>query len=234
MGDFQNHFGHSFFDGVGQALVIVGSDMRGTAFGVYTLAEQSGQSPYHFWADVPASKHETIYATNKTTTHGEPSVKYRGLFINDEAPVLTGWWSKYNNEEHHVFDSNFYRHFFDMMARMKTNFIWPASWKAFVPEPGKILFTDDPDNMALANDYGIVVFTSHHEPIQRATNEWNETEFGVSDWLENNENVTCFMEEGVRRTGMNDSCYTLGMRSDADGPIEGDDPLEILREVFDT
>lgn len=76
--------------GVRNALVIVGSDMRGTAFGVYTLAEQCGQSPFHFWADVPAVKHETIYALSKTTIHGEPTVKYRGLFINDEAPGLTG------------------------------------------------------------------------------------------------------------------------------------------------
>lgn len=121
-----------------------------------------------------------------------------------------------------------------MMARLKTNFIWPGSWKSFVPEPGNVFFTDDPDNIALANDYGIVVSTSHHEPMQRATNEWNKTEVGVWDWLENKENVTKFMEDGVRRTGMNDSYYTLGMRSDADGPIEGDDPLGILEDVFET
>ena len=116
-------------DGVEQALVIFGSDMRGTAFGVYTLAEQSGQSPYHFWADVPASKHESIYAINKTTTHGEPSVKYRGLLISDEAPALTGWWSRCNNEEHRVLDSNFHRHVFDMVARLRPTSLGPRLGK---------------------------------------------------------------------------------------------------------
>lgn len=148
--------------------------------------------------------------------------------------MRSSWWSKYNGKEHQKLDSDFYRHVFDMMARLKTNFIWPGSWKAFVPEPGNIFFTDDPGNIALANDYGIVVSTSHHEPMQRATNEWNRTEVGIWDWVSNRDNVTKFMEEGVRRTGMNDSYYTMGMRSDADGPISGDDPLEILRDVFDT
>ena len=120
------------------------------------------------------------------------------------------------------------------MARMKTNFIWPGSWKAFVPEPGNIFFTDDEKNMQLADDYGIVVSTSHHEPMQRATNEWNSSAVGDWNWVTNKENVTKFMEDGVRRAGGNDSYYTLGMRSDADGPIEGEDPLEILQEVFDT
>jgi hypothetical protein len=87
---FQTTVVNDPFPGVKHALVIAGSDMRGTAFGVYTLAEQCGQSPFHFWADVPATKHEAIYALDKTTLHGEPTIKFRGLFINDEAPALTG------------------------------------------------------------------------------------------------------------------------------------------------
>ncbi|EKG17507.1 hypothetical protein MPH_05244 [Macrophomina phaseolina MS6] len=218
--------------GVRQGLVIAGSDKRGAMFGIYTLAEQCGQSPFHWWLDVPATKHHELYALPKTTVHGEPSVKYRGLFINDEAPALTGWWSKKHSVDHYPLDSEFYRHVFDLLLRLKANYLWPAMWASFVPRPGNIFFTDDPQNQQLADDYGIVVSTSHHEPMQRATNEWNETETGPWDWTENKANVTRFMEEGVRRAGRNESYFTLGMRGPNDGPIEADDPISVLEDVF--
>ncbi len=107
-------------------------------------------------------------------------------------------------------------------------------WKSFVPRPGNIFFTDDPHNIQLANDYGVVVSTSHHEPMQRATNEWNEALYGSWDWEHNKDNVAAFMEEGIRRTGMNESYYTLGMRGPTDGPIPGDNPIGILEDVFAT
>ncbi|KAF9641027.1 hypothetical protein BFW01_g12833 [Lasiodiplodia theobromae] len=223
--------------GVRNGLVIAGSDKRGAMFGVYTLSEQCGQSPFHWWADVPATEHSELYALPKTTVHGEPSVKYRGLFINDEAPALTGWWSRQHNDtfpHHHPLDASFYRHVFDLLLRLKANYLWPAMWASFVPRPGNIFFTDDPANQQLADDYGIVVSTSHHEPMQRATNEWNETETGPWDWTANKENVTRFMEEGVARAGRNESYFTLGMRGPNDGPIEADDPIEVLEDVFET
>ncbi|KAI1751614.1 hypothetical protein F4782DRAFT_504612 [Xylaria castorea] len=220
--------------GVKKALIIAGSDKRGVLFGVYTLSEQCGQSPFHWWADVPTAKHEEIYAIQKNTTFGPPSVQYRGLFINDEAPGLTGWWSKIHGVDHQPIDTEFYKHVFDMLLRLKGNFIWPSMWKSFVPRPGNIFFTDDPSNMQLADDYGIVVSTSHHEPMQRATNEWNETIEGPWDWAKNSDNVTAFMEEGVRRAGKNETYFTLGMRGEGDGPIQADDPVAILEDVFKT
>ncbi|KAI0449445.1 hypothetical protein F5B21DRAFT_520249 [Xylaria acuta] len=220
--------------GVKKALVIAGSDKRGVIFGTYTLSEQCGQSPFHWWADVPATKHEEIYAIQKNTTFGPPSVQYRGLFINDEAPGLTGWWSKIHGVDHQPIDTEFYKHVFDMLLRLKGNFIWPSMWKSFVPRPGNIFFTDDPGNVRLADDYGIVVSTSHHEPMQRATNEWNGTIVGPWDWEKNRDNVTAFMEEGVRRAGKNETYFTLGMRGEGDGPIQADDPVAILEDVFKT
>ncbi|KAI1165187.1 hypothetical protein F5B18DRAFT_660558 [Nemania serpens] len=220
--------------GIKTALVVTGSDKRGAIFGIYTLSEQCGQSPFHWWADVPAAKHEKVYAVRKNTTFGPPSVQYRGLFINDEAPGLTGWWSKVHGVDHQPLDTEFYKHVFDMLLRLKGNFIWPAMWKSYVPKPGNIFFTDDPGNMQLANDYGIVVSTSHHEPMQKATNEWNETITGPWDWEKNKDNVTTFMEEGVRRAGKNETYFTLGMRGAGDGPIQADDPVAILEDVFET
>ncbi|KAL4881671.1 hypothetical protein BJY04DRAFT_218112 [Aspergillus karnatakaensis] len=233
---FRTALVHNPLPGIENALVIVGSDKRGTLFGVFTLSEQAGQSPLHYWADVPATKHDRIFVLNKTTTHGEPSVKYRGIFINDEAPALTSWWAKHSNREDYTFDAEFYTHVFDLLVRLKANFLWPAMWGSFVPRPGRIFFTDDPRNQQLADDYGIVVSTSHHEPMQRASNEWkkDKARLGKWNWEENRENVVDFMEEGVRRAGDNETYFTLGMRGENDGPIEADDPIEVLRDVFST
>jgi hypothetical protein len=183
---------------------------------------------------VPTKKHDHIYALPKTTSHGEPSVKFRGLFINDEAPSLNGWWGKFNGTTYRKLDSEFYEHVFDLLLRLKANMLWPAMWASFTPRPGNIFFTDDPKNQQLANDYGIMVSTSHHEPMQRASNEWNTSETGPWSWKENSENITKFMEEGVVRAGTNESYFTLGMRGLSDKALDGtDEAIEILTEVFE-
>lgn len=161
-------------------------------------------------------------------------MKYRGLFINDEAPATTGWWSMTHDTEHKVLDTEYYKHVFDMLLRLKGNYLWPAMWASYVPRPGNVFFTDDPQNQILADQYGIVVSTSHHEPMQRATNEWNTSESGLWDWTVNKENVTEFMRYGIERAVGNESYFTLGMRGPSDSPIESDDPIAILRDVFET
>lgn len=115
-------------DGLKRALVVAGSHMRGTRYGVYTLCEQAGQSPFWYWTDTPAQTHDELYAIPQRTVHGPPSIKYRGLFINDEAPSMTTWWSQRNNKKHHPLDAAFYTHVFDMMLRLKANFLWPTMW----------------------------------------------------------------------------------------------------------
>jgi hypothetical protein len=120
-----------------------------------------------------------------------------------------------------------------MMLRLKANYIWPAMWRSYTPPPGQIFFTDDPENAQLADDMGIVVSTSHHEPMQRATNEWNVTETGPWDWRKNKDNVIKFMDEGIKRIGDKEVYITMGMRGPNDGPIVGDDALDILRDVFE-
>ncbi|KAG7139184.1 hypothetical protein HYQ45_003765 [Verticillium longisporum] len=220
--------------GVQHALVIAGSDMRGAMFGVYTLSEQSGKSPLHWWADVPVTKHRRIYALDKTLTLGEPSVKFRGIFINDEAPALTGWWANHADRTDYTFDAEFYERVYDLLLRLKANFIWPAMWASFVPKPGRIFFTDDSRSQQLASDYGIVVSTSHHEPMQRASNEWTLNPAGKWNWVENKDNVVKFMDEGIRRAGQNETYFTLGMRGENDGPINAADPIAVLEDVFET
>ncbi|KAL1700994.1 hypothetical protein EV121DRAFT_212998 [Schizophyllum commune] len=218
------------FEGVDRALVIAGSNKRGAIFGLYTLSEQIGVSPWYWWADIVPKKHDTIYAIPTTTTFGEPSVRYRGLFINDESPalntsVIDNFGPKYN--------AAFYAHVFELLLRMKANFLWPAMWPSY-PSPGNSFFVDDPLNQQTADAYGIVVSTSHHEPMQRATNEWLTSGNGTWDWEQNQENVTQFFEAGAVRAKGYESYFTLGMRGDQDAPLSGDDPMAILREVIGT
>jgi hypothetical protein len=155
-------------------------------------------------------------------------VRYRGLFLNDEAPGLTSWamytlGSKYT--------APFYSKLFELLLRLKANFLWPAMWPAY-PEPGDSFFVDDPLNQALADTYGIVVSTSHQEPMQRATNEWVTSGNGSWAWEENRENMTEFFKEGARRAIGYESYFTTGIRAAGDGPLTGSDPFEITQEVI--
>ncbi|KAJ0161110.1 hypothetical protein CTA2_6764 [Colletotrichum tanaceti] len=216
--------------GIEKALVIAGSDKRGTIFGAYTLSEQIGVSPWYYWADVPPKHHEAIFALRGQTYHGEPSVRFRGLFINDEAPALTGWaratFGGYN--------SGFYKKVFELLLRLKANFLWPAMWPGY-PNPGASFFTDDPENAQAAEDHGIVVSTSHHEPMQRLSNEWfAENPDGSWDWLSNKEKMTRFFEEGVERAKGRESYFTLGMRGEYDRGMKTDDPAAVVRDVIKT
>ncbi|KAL1745251.1 hypothetical protein HDZ31DRAFT_36852 [Schizophyllum fasciatum] len=218
------------FEGGGRALVIAGSDKRGAIFGLYTLSEQIGVSPWYWWADIVPKRHDAIYALPASTTFGEPSVRYRGLFINDESPALNTW---VNDNFGPKYNAAFYVHVFELLLRMKANFMWPAMWPSY-PSPGNSFFVDDPLNQETADKYGIVMSTSHHEPMQRATNEWLTSGNGTWDWEKNQDNVTTFFKEGAARAKGYESYFTLGMRGDQDGPLSGDDPMAILREVIDT
>lgn len=210
------------------ALVIAGSDKRGAIFGAYTISEQIGVSPWYWWADVSVKHHDAIFAIPKVSVHGEPSIKYRGIFLNDEAPALTGWvlekFGKYN--------SDFYRKIFELLLRLKANFLWPAMWPGY-PNPGASFFTDDPETQRLAEEYGICVSTSHHEPMQRLSNEWfAENPDGSWNWLTNKDKITKFFEEGAERARGRESYFTLGMRGEYDRKMATDDPAAVVQDVL--
>ncbi|KAJ8118112.1 hypothetical protein OPT61_g847 [Boeremia exigua] len=220
--------------GCAKALVICGSDKRGTIFGIYAMSEQIGVSPWHWWADVPVKRSPSIYALEVKTLQGPPSVKYRGIFINDEAPALSGWvhekfGPKYNSE--------FYKHVFELLLRLKANFLWPAMWFGY-PHPGNSFFVDDPLNQKLADTYGIVMSTSHHEPMQRAMNEWfdepNHEPEQSWDWIKNKEKIKKYFVEGAQRASKFESVITMGMRGDGDREMGVENPQEVLKEVLST
>ncbi|KIY51188.1 hypothetical protein FISHEDRAFT_37268 [Fistulina hepatica ATCC 64428] len=218
------------FPGVETALVIAGSDKRGTIFGIYTLSESMGVSPWYFWADVVPQHHDAIYALDVQTIQGEPSVRYRGLFLNDEAPALTSWVLEHIGPKYNV---EFYKHVFELLLRLKANYLWPAMWPAY-PTPGESFFVDDPRNQPTADEYGIVMSTSHQEPMQRATNEWLVANNGSWDWETNRANVTEFFLVGAERAVGYESYFTLGMRGTSDDPIEGPDPMNETADALAT
>ncbi|KAL3469088.1 hypothetical protein BJX99DRAFT_268711 [Aspergillus californicus] len=212
-----------------KCFVIAGSDKRGAIFGIYSLCEQIGVSPWHWWADVPVPSHPDVYALSKTVYQGEPSVRYRGLFINDEEPSLTSWvhekfGPKYN------FD--FYKSVFELLLRLKANFLWPAMWSGH-PFPGSSFFADDPRNQKMADTYGIVVSTSHHEPLQRSTTEWRTRGEGEWAWLPNRDRILKFFEEGAERAKPYESIITMGMRGEGDKRINAEDPKSTLADVLE-
>ncbi|MGS2738710.1 glycosyl hydrolase 115 family protein [Sinomicrobium sp. M5D2P17] len=210
------------FEGVEQALVIVGSDKRGTIFGIYELSGQIGVSPWYWWADVPVKQKERLYVRKGRYSTGTPAVKYRGIFINDEAPALSGW----ADEKFGGFNHKFYENVFELILRLKGNFLWPAMW-------GRAFYDDDPLNASLADEYGVVISTSHHEPLMRAHVEWSRYGKGAWNYETNKEELQDFWKEGIERMGTNESIVTLGMRGDGDEPMSEESNIALLEKIIE-
>lgn len=208
--------------GIEHALVIAGSNMRGGIFGVYDLSEQIGVSPWYWWADVPARKADTLFVLPDTRIQDWPSVKYRGIFLNDEAPALTGWV----HENFGNFPHEFYVHVFELLLRLKSNFLWPAMWNNAFAD-------DDPQNMILADKYGIVMSTSHHEPMMRADKEWDRHGEGPWDYARNPDRLDAFWRDGAERNKPYESIYTIGMRGQADTPMSETEDIDLLEKIVD-
>jgi hypothetical protein len=205
---------------VTSALVIVGSDKRGTIYGIYDVSEEIGVSPWYWWADVPVQHHEILTIKPGNYTQGPPAVKYRGIFLNDEAPSLTGWVKeKYGNYNH-----EFYEKVFELILRLKGNYIWPAMWNNAFNE-------DDPLNPKLADEYGIVMGTSHHEPMMRAQQEWKRHGSGPWDYSKNGDFLRNFWEQGLERNKGFENIVTVGMRGDGDLPMSESANISLLEEI---
>ena len=190
------------------ALLIAGSDKRGTIYGIYDLSQQIGVSPWYWWADVPVVHKDALYVKPGSYVQGEPAVKYRGIFLNDEAPSLSGW----THEKNGGFNRNLYTKVFELILRLKGNYLWPAMW-------GSAFNEDDPENPKLADEYGIVMGTSHHEPMLRAQQEWKRHGRGPWNYATNADVLRTFWDEGIQRNKNYESIVTLGMRGDGDMPM---------------
>lgn len=208
--------------GVTTGLVIAGSDKRGTIYGIYDLSEQIGVSPWYWWADVPVQHKDALFVKPGAYIQGPPAVKYRGIFLNDEAPSLSGWVDeKFGNYNH-----QFYEKVFELLLRLKANYLWPAMWNNAFNE-------DDPLNPKLADEYGIVMGTSHHEPMLRAQQEWKRHGKGPWDYTRNSEVLQKFWDEGIERNKNYESIITLGMRGDGDMPMSESSNVALLERIVD-
>ena len=207
-------------------LVIAGSDKRGTVYGIYELSQQMGVSPWYYWADVPVVKHDAIYIKKGEYTDGEPAVRYRGLFLNDEAPCLTTWVKNTFGTDYG--DHRFYEKVFELILRLKGNFLWPAMW-------GWAFYADDPENSKVADEMGVIIGTSHHEPMARNHQEYarRRNEWGAWNYQTNKENLDRFFREGIERMKGTDDIVTIGMRGDGDEAMSAEADTKLLENIID-
>jgi endo-1,4-beta-D-glucanase Y len=206
--------------GVEKGLVIAGSDKRGTIYGVYDLSGQIGVSPWYWWADVPVKHNDAVYIKAGRYVQGPPTVKYRGIFLNDEEPAL-GRWAV---EKYGGFNHEFYEKVFELILRMKGNYLWPAMWWASFN-------SDDSNNPRLADEYGIVMGTTHHEPMMRAHAEWRKSGGGAWNYETNAEKLREFWTEGIKRMDAYESIVTLAMRGDGDTAMSEETNIALLEKI---
>lgn len=212
---------------VGQQLVIAGSDRRGTIYGIYELSRQLGVSPWYWWADVPTERRQHVFALKGIYTDGEPAVRYRGIFLNDEAPCLTSW-------VHNTFKTKrggheFYAKCFELLLRLKANFMWPAMWSWS-------FYADDPLNSKTADEMGIIMSTSHHEPMARNHQEYAERRsyWGPWNYNTNAKNLDRFFREGIERMKHTEDIVTIGMRGDGDEAMSEEADTKLLQQVVNS
>jgi len=241
--------------GVAQALVIAGSDQRGTIYGTYDVSRGIGVSPWYFWDDVKPAHQNALYVTPGRHTQGTPVVKYRGFFINDENPSLGRWAPQFFGPGKAPgfpggFNAAFYAKVFETMLRLRANYLWPAVW-------GRAFAEDDPANHATATRYGVVMGTSHEAPMMRGIEEWNRHAVaavrdstgaittpghdpygGTGEWSfrRNRAAIEAYWRDGIQR--MVDQGYegvvTLGMRGNGDVGLPDGDGIELMQEIIAT
>lgn len=218
------------FPGVPHALIIVGSDRRGAIFGTYDTSERMGVSPWHWFADVPVMRRKNVTLAFPEEM-ARPKVRYRGFFINDEDPCLSGWaFKKFGGV-----NSAMYAHVFELLLRLKGNYLWPAMW-------GKAFAYDDPKSMVLADAMGVVMGNSHHEPMLRAQAEWHHAKAkgltsGDWDYTRNSDTLRRFWRGGIERMMSKgdgkgyESVVTIGMRGDGDEAMAEGTATELLERI---
>lgn len=244
---------HHPLPGVRRAFVIAGSDQRGTIYGVYETTRQMGVSPWHWWDDVPPQQQDALFVRPGRHTQGTPAVKYRGFFINDENPALGRWAPEYFGPGHapgfeNGFNSAFYARIFELMLRLKANYLWPAVW-------GRAFAEDDPRNHEVASEYGVVMGTSHEAPMMRGIEEWkrhavpaerdedgnivtpgHDPYGGTGEWSfrRNGEAIKQYWADGIRRMRDEDieGVVTLGMRGAGDVSLPDGDGIDLMESIL--
>lgn len=221
--------------GAGKVLVITGSDKRGTIYGMFDLSEKIGVSPMCYISDsvIPHVEKPVLDLPEKFVSK-EPSVQYRGFFINDEWPCFGNW----TFEHFGGFNAKMYDHIFELLLRLKGNYLWPAMWTSSfaLDGPGE-------ESYFLADEYGVVMGNSHHEPCLRASEEWDKVRGEKSiygnawNFQVNPEGLKKYWEDGLARSAKLESMVTIGMRGERDSKVMGDDAtlkdnIDLLKDII--
>lgn len=220
------------FPNVENALIIVGSDRRGTAFGIFEMSQKIGVSPWVWWADVAPEKQKNLVISNGKFVSNEPSVKYRGIFLNDEDWVLQPWAAKTFEPETGNIGPKTYSKIFELLLRLKANTCWSAMHEVTKP------FNEISGNAQTADDYAIVMGSSHAEPMLRNNvGEWKDDK-AKYNFVTNETGVTNYWGERLKINGKFENIYTLGMRGIHDSPIQGtknqSERIPVLEKIIQT
>jgi len=220
--------------GVKRGLAIVGSDRRGTAYGVYELSRRIGVSPWYWWADVAPHHREALYVAPHRIRMGPPGVKYRGIFINDEMWGIRPWASgNFAPDEGQGLGPKTYAKIFELLLRLRANYIWPAMHRGTIP------FNYYPQNKVVADNYAIVMGSSHIEPMLRNNiygAEWDQEEGTAWNYLTNREAIYNYWERRIKTNGRYENVYTIGMRGQDDEALNVgrtmQEKIDLLEQVF--
>ena len=220
----KGHWEAYLIDVVDGNLIIAGNDKRGTIYGIYEISKRIGVSPWYWMADAPVVHKDELWYHDGCQKDW-PAVKYRGIFINDEWPSFGTWCQKHFGGV----NSKAYEKIFELLLRLKANYFWPAMWATAFNE-------DDPESPRLADEMGIVMGTSHHEPMMRSHQEYLHRKENVGPWdySTNKERIDQFFREGMERNKNYDNLVTIGMRGDGDvamGKGDDEDNMKTLHEV---
>ncbi len=223
------------FEGVEQALVICGSDKLGTIYGMFMISEYIGVSPMCYFGDAEPERDEAIvFAKDIEKVSKEPSVKYRGFFINDEWPCFGNWTFGHFGG----FTAEMYDYVFEFLLRMRGNYLWPAMWSSSFPLDGPGGLSEE-----LADIYGITISYSHHEPCLRASEEWDlvrgeDSPYG-NEWnyYTNSEGLSRYWADALKRSGKYNHMITIGMRGERDSSMLGEnatlkDNIDLLKDII--
>lgn len=215
---------------------MIGNDRRGTIYAIYEFLSQIGVSPWHYWMDVPIKKQAELYLNEPFFLIDAPKVEMRGFFINDEWPAAGNWATKHfghlmneKGEKMNSFNYLYYEKLFDLLLRLKGNFIWPAMWDS-------AFYADDPENSKLAQKMGVIIGTSHHEPMGRNHQEWirNHGQYGNGDWdyESNQEGLEKYFRQGIERSYQTEDIFTLGMRGNGDEAMGEGENISLLEQII--
>ena len=216
--------------GVKHALIIAGSDRRGTAYGVFEMSKQIGVSPWVWWADVTPTHHDELFVRPEMSGDGPPSVKYRGIFINDEDWCMHPWAAKTFEPDYGDMGPKTYAKIFELLLRLKANTLWPAM------HPGSKEFNANPGNRVVADQYAIVMGSSHCEPLLQNNVHWDVKTQGPWSYVNNQAALDAYWQERLIENGKYENLYTLGMRGIHDAPMPDgktvDEKKAILQRVI--